>query len=104
MKTRFLPNLEQITVLQLDQLRRSGSTKPYNYTATTATINTFPLPLGREQPGYIVVDEFNGTLPYGQSNYGNNIGVCRSLNGGNFDGPAWWLGATSEPRPGSVRS
>jgi prepilin-type processing-associated H-X9-DG protein len=30
---------------------------------------------------------------YGQCNYGNNIGVCRSFNGGNFDGPTYWLGS-----------
>ena len=45
-------------------------------------------------PGYTVATNYNGTVTYGQCNYGNNIGVCRSLNGGNFDGPGWWLGAS----------
>ena len=55
---------------------RPGSTKPTNYTATTATVNTFLCPSDGNNPGYTVATNYNGTLPYGQCNYGNNIGVC----------------------------
>jgi prepilin-type N-terminal cleavage/methylation domain-containing protein len=34
-------------------------------------------------------------VPYGQTNYANNIGICRTLNGANFDGPAWQLGGSA---------
>ena len=93
LKTRMLANLEQSTLY--NSLNFSFRfNQAYNYTATTASINTFLCPSDGNNTGYTVATNYNGTLPYGQCNYGNNIGVCRSLNGGNFDGPAWWLGAT----------
>ena len=69
------------------------STSPAHSTSrTTASINSFLCPSDGNNTGYTVATNYNGTLPYGQCNYGNNIGVCRSLNGGNFDGPILDLG------------
>jgi prepilin-type N-terminal cleavage/methylation domain-containing protein/prepilin-type processing-associated H-X9-DG protein len=93
LKTRVLPNLEQTTLYNAINFSFRFNYLA-NYTATTASINSFLCPSDGNNPGATVATTFNGTLTYGQNNYGNNLGVCRSLNGGNFDGPAWWLGAT----------
>ncbi len=93
MKGRILPNLEQSTIFNsINWSYRFNNI--VNYTASTASINTYLCPSDGNVPGYNVTTTFAGSIPYGPCNYGNNIGVCRSLNGGNFDGPGWWLGAT----------
>ena len=102
MKTRMLANLEQSTLYNALNFSFRFN-QAYNYTATTATVNSFLCPSDGNNTGYTVATTYNGTLPYGQCNYANNIGTSRSFNGGNFDGPAWWLGATVGPRPASVQ-
>jgi prepilin-type N-terminal cleavage/methylation domain-containing protein/prepilin-type processing-associated H-X9-DG protein len=92
LKTRMLPNLEQAALYNSINMSFAYNVA-YNWTATTAAINTFLCPSDGNNPGSTAATAFAGTLNYGQTNYGNNIGVCRSLNGGNFDGPAWGLGA-----------
>jgi len=92
LKARILPNLEQTTLYNAMNFSFRFN-QAYNYTATTASINSFLCPSDGNNPGYAVTTN-NGSQNYGQCNYGNSIGVCRSFTGGNFDGPAWWLGAT----------
>jgi prepilin-type processing-associated H-X9-DG protein len=68
---------------------------PHNLTASTTAINSYLCPSDGNNPNATVTTTWSTGVPFGQTNYGNNIGVCRSLNGGMFDGPAWWLGATA---------
>jgi prepilin-type N-terminal cleavage/methylation domain-containing protein/prepilin-type processing-associated H-X9-DG protein len=93
LEARILPNMEQIALYNsLNFSYRFNFTA--NLTATTATISSFACPSDGNNPNATVATTFSSSVSYGQTNYGNNIGVCRSLNGGMFDGPAWWLGAT----------
>ena len=93
LKARMLPNMEQSSLYNSINMSFAFNVA-FNWTGTIATINTFLCPSDGNNPGSQAATAFAGTTNYGQSNYGNNIGVCRSLNGGNFDGPGWWLGAT----------
>ena len=64
---------------------------PQNWTVTTLTINTYLCPSDANAPKFT-----NGGSPaFGSSNYPNNLGMAEQLNGGIFDGPAYWLGKSS---------
>jgi prepilin-type N-terminal cleavage/methylation domain-containing protein/prepilin-type processing-associated H-X9-DG protein len=94
LKTRILPNMEQAALYNSLNMSFAFNVA-YNWTATTASINSFLCPSDGNNPGSTAATAFAGTINYGQNNYGNNIGVSRSLAGGNFDGPAWALGASA---------
>jgi prepilin-type N-terminal cleavage/methylation domain-containing protein/prepilin-type processing-associated H-X9-DG protein len=94
MKGRILPYLEQTAVHNAINYSFRFN-EAHNLTATTASINSYLCPSDGNNPNYTVTTTWASGVPYGQTNYGNNIGVCRSLNGGMFDGPAWWLGSTA---------
>jgi prepilin-type N-terminal cleavage/methylation domain-containing protein/prepilin-type processing-associated H-X9-DG protein len=98
LKTRILPNMEQSALYNSLNMSFAFNVA-FNWTATTASINTFLCPSDGNNPGSTAATAFAGTINYGQCNYGNNIGVCRSLNGGNFDGPAWALGSAVGATP-----
>ena len=90
MKARLLPYMEQTAIYNAINFSFR-----FNYSRTIArprprSINTFLCPSDGNNPGYTVATTYDRQPSrYGQSNYGNNIGVCRSFNGGSFDGPAW---------------
>jgi prepilin-type N-terminal cleavage/methylation domain-containing protein/prepilin-type processing-associated H-X9-DG protein len=96
-KARILTYMEQTAIFNAINFSIRFSA-PHNLTASTATISSYLCPSDGNNPNTVA-----GVL-YGQTNYGNNIGVCRSLNGGMFDGPTWWLGSTAggAPRSGPV--
>jgi prepilin-type N-terminal cleavage/methylation domain-containing protein/prepilin-type processing-associated H-X9-DG protein len=93
MKARILPNLEQAAIFNSINMS-FGYNVAFNWTATTASISTFNCPSDGNNPGATAATPFAGTIIYGQTNYGNNIGTCRTLNGLNFDGPAYGLNST----------
>jgi prepilin-type processing-associated H-X9-DG protein len=88
MKGRILSFMEQSAIFNAINFSIRFNA-PHNLTASTASISSYLCPSDGNNPGTV-----SGVL-YGQTNYGNNIGVCRSLNGGMFDGPAWWLGSAA---------
>jgi prepilin-type N-terminal cleavage/methylation domain-containing protein/prepilin-type processing-associated H-X9-DG protein len=92
MKGRILPYLEQTAVYSALNFSFRFN-EAHNLTASTASINSYVCPSDGNNPNYTVNTTWANGVSYGQTNYGNNIGVCRSLNGGMFDGPAWWLGS-----------
>jgi prepilin-type N-terminal cleavage/methylation domain-containing protein/prepilin-type processing-associated H-X9-DG protein len=94
MKGRILPYMEQAAVFSAMNFSFRFN-DPRNLTSTTATISSYVCPSDGNNPNYTVPTTWSSSVSYGQTNYGNNIGVCRSLNGGMFDGPAWWLGSTA---------
>ena len=76
MKARILPYIEQTAAYnalnQILSAGNAGNTTTYHY-----TVNTFLCPS-------------DGNLPWdNSSNYPNNLGICRTLNGNQFDGPAY---------------
>jgi prepilin-type N-terminal cleavage/methylation domain-containing protein/prepilin-type processing-associated H-X9-DG protein len=94
-KTRLLPFMEQSAVYNSLNISFYAISK-VNFTAqatgVSTTINTFLCPSDGNDPGYT-----NSGYKTGQTNYGNNIGVCTTLNGGTFDGPAWRIGGSDGP-------
>jgi prepilin-type N-terminal cleavage/methylation domain-containing protein/prepilin-type processing-associated H-X9-DG protein len=93
MKARLLPYMEQNSIFNAFNMTTRFN-NAINYTASTASINTMVCPSDGNTPGYTVPTTYAGTIPYGPCNYGNNIGVCRTLNGNMLDGPAWILGSS----------
>src|SRR3954471_23796431 len=96
MKVRILPFLEQSAIYNtLNQSYFSlSNTAAYSLmqsTAVTATLNAFLCPSDGNDPGYTQ----NG-YKTGQTSYGNNIGTCLTLNGLNFDGPAYRIGDSKD--------
>jgi prepilin-type N-terminal cleavage/methylation domain-containing protein/prepilin-type processing-associated H-X9-DG protein len=103
LKGRILTYMEQTAVFNAINFSIRFNA-PHNLTASTATISSYLCPSDGNNPNATVTTTWASGVLYGQTNYGNNIGVCRSLNGGMFDGPAWWLGSTAggAPRSGPV--
>jgi prepilin-type N-terminal cleavage/methylation domain-containing protein/prepilin-type processing-associated H-X9-DG protein len=94
MKARILTYMEQTAVFNSINFSIRFNA-PHNLTASTTTINSYLCPSDGNTPNATVTTTWSTGVPFGATNYGNNIGVCRSLNGGMFDGPAWWLGGTA---------
>jgi prepilin-type N-terminal cleavage/methylation domain-containing protein/prepilin-type processing-associated H-X9-DG protein len=88
LKARILPNLEQTSVYNSINWGLTFSTLQ-NATVAVMTINTFLCPSDGNNPAWNVTTSYGGALPAGQTNYGNNLGVCLSFNGSTFDGPAY---------------
>src|SRR4051812_37261118 len=91
MKMRILPNLEQQNLYN-GWNQAFGYNIAQNGTASAVKVNTFLCP---SDP--TVVARGMSNFPnhdFGDCNYGNNIGICLTLNGNNFDGPAYVLGTS----------
>src|SRR5262249_21798648 len=69
------------------------------------TINSFLCPSDANNPNYAppfpTFNEYTSSTICGQTNYANNIGVCRTFNGNRYDGPAY---ALSDSTLGPVRT
>ena len=90
MKARVLPFFEQANVynaLNQSYFSLSPTLPAINSTAASMTVSSFICPSDGNNPAYT----FNGFIP-GQCSYGNNLGLCYSLNGSQFDGPAYRIG------------
>jgi prepilin-type N-terminal cleavage/methylation domain-containing protein/prepilin-type processing-associated H-X9-DG protein len=90
MKVRILPDLEQSAVYNaLNQGYWSCcmNNPTVNTTAVAATINSFLCPSDGNDPGFTT-----SGIKTGQTNYGNNIGLCLTLNNLMLDGPAYRMG------------
>jgi prepilin-type N-terminal cleavage/methylation domain-containing protein/prepilin-type processing-associated H-X9-DG protein len=94
MKARILPYLEQVAAA--NGINFSWRYLHHqNWTVTTLTLNVFVCPSDANRPTFT-----NGGSPaFGVGSYPNNLGVAAQLNGGTFDGPAYWL---SQPTYGGV--
>ena len=100
MKARVLFYMEQgaaYNALNQSYYALSPSIPSINTTASGITINSFLCPSDANDPGYT----FNG-FKTGTCNYGNNIGLCLSLNGNQFDGPGYRIGDTTKNEGGPV--
>jgi prepilin-type N-terminal cleavage/methylation domain-containing protein/prepilin-type processing-associated H-X9-DG protein len=97
MKVHLLPFLEQNTVYNSINQSFYWNDSTYGYvnaTVGSTAINTLLCPSDGNSTGQTI--SVNGTgKPTAMTNYGNNIGTCRTFNGNVFDGPAYVLGNTS---------
>jgi prepilin-type N-terminal cleavage/methylation domain-containing protein/prepilin-type processing-associated H-X9-DG protein len=95
MKARLLPFMEQAAVYNALNVSFYGISK-VNFaaqsTAAGANINALLCPSDGNDPGYT-----NLGVKTGQTNYGNNLGLCITFNSGQFDGPAWRTGGSDGP-------
>jgi prepilin-type N-terminal cleavage/methylation domain-containing protein/prepilin-type processing-associated H-X9-DG protein len=66
-----------------------------NVTVCVQTINSFLCPSDGNNPTYAppfpAFNQYTSSTICGQTNYANNIGVCRTFNGNRYDGPAYAL-------------
>jgi prepilin-type N-terminal cleavage/methylation domain-containing protein/prepilin-type processing-associated H-X9-DG protein len=91
MKAHLMPFLEQTMVYSATNYSFAYNSAQ-NATATSTRIQNFLCPSDGNTNNRAM-----GSAPtkiFAETNYGNNIGVSMSFNGGNFDGPAHSLGST----------
>jgi len=100
MKARILPFLEQAALYNtLNQSFFSCcKTNPaVNTTTIGVTVNGFLCPSDGNDPNFTTPG--TPAVKAGSTNYANNIGLCLSLNGNTFDGPAYRIGTPSSGGP-----
>jgi prepilin-type N-terminal cleavage/methylation domain-containing protein/prepilin-type processing-associated H-X9-DG protein len=85
MKARLLPYLEQTAAFNALNMGLAWNDRA-NTTVDYTKISGFVCPSDENEP--------DGTQAY--TNYPNNIGISRFLNGNKFDGPAYMLGNNGE--------
>ena len=94
MKTRLLPYMEQSPIynsLNQSYFAISKVIPAIQTTAIGTTIATFLCPSDANDPNYTVAGSKTGL-----NSYGNNIGTCYTMNGLQFDGPAWRMEDTAK--------
>ena len=94
MKARILPYIEMSNVWNALNVSFDFNAAPQP-TAGSTTILAFLCPSDGNKCARIG-GSYNGR-DFGDTNYYNNIGTLLSLNGGNFDGPAYIMGAPYGP-------
>jgi len=100
MKPRLLPYLEQGSAFNAINMQGNDFNGIANSTVRTMQIATFLCPSDYNVP--IGTTSFVGqTKQIGYGNYPNNMGTHRAHNGGQFNGPAYILGATLTVTPGN---
>jgi prepilin-type N-terminal cleavage/methylation domain-containing protein/prepilin-type processing-associated H-X9-DG protein len=100
MKARILPYMEQqVAFNALNQIYKWwDSTYFVNATVAGQQINTFLCPSDGNTPASTTKNVATGAaVPWGRTNYGNNGGMCRTFNGGQFDGPAYAASGSNGP-------
>jgi prepilin-type N-terminal cleavage/methylation domain-containing protein/prepilin-type processing-associated H-X9-DG protein len=94
MKPRLLSYMEQTaTYNSINFAYRFVAAQ--NVTVSVQTINSFLCPSDGNNPSYAppfpTFSQYTSSTICGQTNYANNIGVCRTFNGNRYDGPAYAL-------------
>jgi prepilin-type N-terminal cleavage/methylation domain-containing protein/prepilin-type processing-associated H-X9-DG protein len=94
MKVHLLPFMEQSTLYNAINQGWYWNDGIFNVTVGTATVSTMLCPSDGNVPGG-TMSVGGVSKPIAPTSYANNIGICRSFNGGIMDGPAYILGSTS---------
>jgi prepilin-type N-terminal cleavage/methylation domain-containing protein/prepilin-type processing-associated H-X9-DG protein len=96
MKSRILPFLEQAALFNALNITFNGeAASGQNDTVLTTQVNAFLCPSDGNVPTQIrTLLNGTGTRQIGYANYPNNIGTIYRNNGGQFDGPAYMMGAS----------
>jgi prepilin-type N-terminal cleavage/methylation domain-containing protein/prepilin-type processing-associated H-X9-DG protein len=86
MKPRLLPFMEQQALFNAINFGFAWNSTATNANSTVyrSTVNSFLCPSDGNNPSIA-----RGGTTIAPTNYGNNIGVCRSFTNGIFDGPAY---------------
>jgi prepilin-type N-terminal cleavage/methylation domain-containing protein/prepilin-type processing-associated H-X9-DG protein len=95
MKVRILPDMEQSAVynaLNQGYWTCCGTNPTVNTTAVGMTVGSFLCPSDGNDPDFTVA-----ATKTGQTNYGNTIGLCLTLNNLTLDGPAYRMGDYNPP-------
>ena len=92
LKARMLPNLEQAALYNAINMSFRIQQRPPITRRRPRRSTRFLCPSDGNNPAVTPSRRPTAASVTVSDNYGNNIGTCRSLTGGNFDGPAWWLG------------
>ena len=94
MKPRILPFLEQNAVFNSLNMCYAQETAQ-NATNLTTQINTFLCPSDGNNPSATYAVSGAGTLPIAYTSYPDNLGTIHTNNGGQYDGPAYYLGVAT---------
>jgi prepilin-type N-terminal cleavage/methylation domain-containing protein/prepilin-type processing-associated H-X9-DG protein len=99
MKTRLLTFVEQAAMFNAINVTYNGEApNGQNDTILGLKLNSFLCPSDGNVPGQTYTSPAGlGSIQIGYGSYANNIGTIYRNNGGQFDGPAYILGATSNP-------
>src|SRR4051794_4860110 len=99
MKTRLLPFLEQTPMFNAINFTYNGEApNGQNDTILGLKLNAFLCPSDGNSPNQTYAGKSSlGTIQIGYASYPNNIGTVYRNNGGQYDGPAYMLGATNNP-------
>ncbi len=96
MKVHLLPFIEQQVLYnainQSFNWNNKGTNAYCNATVVVTNLNVYNCPSDGNTPNVQFNVPGQGNRPQGTTNYGNNIGVCRSFSGGRIDGPAYVMG------------
>jgi prepilin-type N-terminal cleavage/methylation domain-containing protein/prepilin-type processing-associated H-X9-DG protein len=91
LKTRVLADMEQsatYNALNQSYWSSGGSVPGVNTTAVCTSVNSFLCPSDANDPNFLIAG-----VKAGQTNYGNNVGLCTTLNGQLYlDGPTYRMG------------
>jgi prepilin-type processing-associated H-X9-DG protein len=97
MKTRILPYLEQPALFDSMNVCFWQET-PQNATSLTTMVDAFLCPSDGNVPCGTYAVSGAGDRQVGYASYPNNLGTTPTNNGGQYDGPAYFMGA-GEPAP-----
>jgi prepilin-type N-terminal cleavage/methylation domain-containing protein/prepilin-type processing-associated H-X9-DG protein len=90
MKAHLLPFMELANVYNATNYSNAYNSFQ-NGTVTGTTVNSFLCPSDGNTNARAIQNY--PSRNFGETNYGNNIGVCMSFTSGQFDGPAYSLGS-----------
>ncbi len=93
MKPRILPYMEQTALFNSLNMCYAQETAQ-NATNLTTTVNTFLCPSDGNIPSATSAVNGAGTLQIAYTSYPDNLGTIYTNNGGQYDGPAYYMGAS----------
>ncbi len=91
MKPRILPYMEQTALFNSLNMSYAQETAQ-NGTNLTTTVNTFLCPSDGNIPSTTFNVSGPGTLQMAYTSYPDNLGTINTNNGGQYDGPAYYMG------------
>jgi prepilin-type processing-associated H-X9-DG protein len=103
MKARILPFMEQSALfdsMNMSYFQESAQ----NATNLTTNVHTFLCPSDGNVPCGTYVVSGAGTRQIGYASYPNNLGTTPTNNHGQYDGPAYFMGAASVPSVSGLAS
>ena len=101
MKMRLLPFVEQRALFDSFNMSYTYN-NANNWTGTCTSVNAFLCPSDPYKCNRAMGASPGSAMPFGESNYANNLGTCTSLVDGIIDGPAYSFSPTATKIIGPV--